>query len=90
MASRSASSFAVALSSSAAIAAFASPINFPALAFSSGASEPRPRLASEIGALSPRWARRASFRESRSLAAAKAVAASLTHFSISAGLIAKS
>jgi hypothetical protein len=78
------------LSSEAEIAAFASPINLPALAFSSGASEPRPRLASEIGALSPRWARRALFKESRSPAAAKALAASLTHFSISAGLRAKS
>ena len=69
------------------MAALASPISFPALAFSSGAREPKPRLASEIGALSPRWEIRAALSASRSLAAENAFAALLTQDSISAGFI---
>ena len=63
-------------------------MSFPAEAFSSGESEPRARLASETGALSPVWARRATLRASRSGAAAKAFWASLIHDAISAGFMA--
>ena len=71
----------------AAIAAFASPIILPNDAFSSGDSEPRPRLASEMGALSPVWANRAALSSSRSSAAAKADLAALTHSLISCGFM---
>ena len=77
--SRSASSFSVAVASACAIAAFASPIILPKLAFSSGDKDPSPLEAREIGALSPAWAKRAALRESKSVAAPKATWASLTH-----------
>ena len=86
-ASRAASSFSVATTSACAIAALASPINFPADAFSCGESEPNDRLASEIGALSPVCARRATLSESRSDAAVNAFWASLIHDAISAGFM---
>ena len=69
LASRALSNLSVAIARALAISVFASPINFPAEAFSSGKSDPRARLASEIGALSPVCARRATLRASRSAAA---------------------
>ena len=70
--SRSDSSFSVAVANAFAISALASPISFPAEAFSSGESDPSPLLAREIGALSPVCASRAILSESRSLAAENA------------------
>ncbi|CAB5055896.1 unannotated protein [freshwater metagenome] len=81
--SRSASNRFVATASASATAAFASPINFPKLALSSAESAPKPREASAIGDLSPEWARRAVFSESKSVAFKKAARASSTHVVIS-------